>query len=136
MRWAALLLGIAATVNALGPGRPEKSRWDTFFMLAVDLQVLMGLVLYFGLSPFTTSGMNDPRMALGEPVLRFWTFLHISLMFGAALMVRVGRILAMNASTPDARRRRRGIAFAVALAIMAAGIPWPGTAAARPLFRV
>jgi len=140
MRWAALALGTAATIRAFRPGveaagREGRSRWDTFFMLAVDLQVLLGLALYFGLSPTTTAGMNDLHAALHTPVLRFWTFVHILSMFGAAGLVRVGRVMAMLAPTADARRLRRGLAFAAALVVMAAAIPWPGTAAGRPLFR-
>ncbi len=141
MRWAALALGAAATVNAFvgrreNPARPGRSRWDTFFMLAVDLQVLLGLFLYFGLSPSTTAGMNDLQAAVHTPVLRFWTFTHIVTMFGAAVLVRVGRVIAMNAPTPEARHRRKGIAFALTVATMAAGTPWPGTIVGRPLFRL
>ena len=140
MRWVALALGSAATLNAFltrreSPGREGRSRWDTFFMLAVDLQVLLGLVLYFGLSPATTAGMNDLRGALHTPVLRFWTFVHILSMFGAAALVRAGRVLAMLAPTADTRRKRRGVAFVAALLVMVAAIPWPGTTAGRPLFR-
>ena len=139
-RWATLLLGVAATLNAFlnrteNPAKPGRSRWDTSFMAAVDLQVLLGLVLYFGLSPVTTAGLNDLSAAIHTPVLRFWTFIHIIAMFGAMILVRVGRVLAMNAKTPDARRLRKGVAFVAALAVMAAAIPWPGTAAGRPLFR-
>jgi cytochrome bd-type quinol oxidase subunit 1 len=140
-RWAALLLGVAATLNAFlnrteNPAKPGRSRWDTFFMAAVDLQVLLGLVLYFGLSPVTTAGLNDLSEAIHSPILRFWVFFHIIAMFGGMLLVRVGRVLAMTGKTPDARRFRKGIAFAAALLVMAAAIPWPGTAAGRPLFRV
>jgi hypothetical protein len=140
MRWAALLLGAAATVNSFfnrreNPARGGRSRWDTFFMMAVDLQVLLGLFLYFGLSPSTTEGMNDFHAALHIPALRFWTFTHIATMFGAVVLVRVGRVLAMSAPTPEARRTRRGVAFALALVAMIAGIPWPGTTVGRPLFR-
>src|SRR5882672_2762680 len=110
MRWAALALGAAATVNAFvgrreNPARPGRSRWDTFFMAAVDLQVLLGLFLYFGLSPSTTAGMNDFHAALHTPALRFWTVTHITMMFGGMLLVRVGRVLALNAPTPEARRK-------------------------------
>ena len=53
LRWAALLLGIAATLNAFWhrgdtAGRPRGLRWDWSFMLALDLQALFGLLLYFG----------------------------------------------------------------------------------------
>ena len=139
-RWAALILGAAATLNAFlsereNPARPGRSRWDTFFMLTIDIQVLLGLMLYFGLSPFTTAGMNDLHAAVHTPALRFWTFTHILAMFGAFILVRVGRVLSINGATAEARRMRKGVAFALALLVMVAAIPWPGMAAGRPLFR-
>jgi hypothetical protein len=121
--------------RAENPAKPGRSRWDTFFMASVDLQVLLGLALYFGLSPVTTAGLNDLSAALHTPILRFWTFIHIIAMFGGMLLVRVGRVLALTAKTPEARRMRKGLAFAAALVVMVAAIPWPGTAAGRPLFR-
>ena len=52
VRWATLLLAVAATLNAFrpaGPRGPLPGRlWDTFFMFTIDIQVLFGLVLYFG----------------------------------------------------------------------------------------
>jgi hypothetical protein len=141
LRWATLLLAIAATINAFRTPSADAGRlpgrwWDTLFMLAVDLQVLFGLVLYFGLSPFTTTAMNDFGAAAHIPALRFWAFEHAGAMFAAVVLVRVGRVLAMNAATPRAARNRRLICFALATATMLAAIPWPGLQNARPLFRV
>jgi hypothetical protein len=80
--------------------------------------------------------MNDLSAAMHTPTLRFWTFTHILSMFGAVILVRIGRVLAMNAPTPAAGRTRKGVAFAAALCVMMAAIPWPGTAVGRPLFRL
>jgi hypothetical protein len=139
-RWLSLLLGIAATVNAFRetPVFDEKrkgSRWDTFFMASVDLQVLFGLALYFGLSPFTTEAMNNLSSAMKSPALRFWAVDHAVMMFGAVILVRLGRIFAMTAKTPEARRTRRLICFGLAVVAMLAAIPWPGFAQGRPLLR-
>src|SRR5262245_27192438 len=54
LRWAALLFGAIATFNAFRrraevDDRPRGQRWDWVFMLAIDLEVLCGLLLYFGL---------------------------------------------------------------------------------------
>ena len=81
LRWAALLLGAIATFNAFRhradtAERPRGQRWDWAFMLAVDLQVLCGLLLYFGLSPFTSAAMSNMGAALRDPGLRFWVFTH------------------------------------------------------------
>ena len=141
LRWAALLLAIGATLNALRPDtdlsrKPPGSRWDTFLMAAVDLQVLLGLTLYFGLSPFTTLAFEDMGAAMGNTGLRFWVIEHVTAMVGAIAAVRVGRVLALNAKTPEARRRRRLWSFAAATLLLIIGIPWPGLPYGRPFFRI
>jgi hypothetical protein len=44
-------------------------------------------------------------------------------------------VLAINAKTPESRRMRRFVAFALTTAVIVIGIPWPGLANGRPLFR-
>jgi hypothetical protein len=141
LRWVALLLAIAAAINALRTDRdlserPPGARLDTLFMAAVDLQVLFGLLLYFGLSPFTMEAFENFGSVMENPGLRFWTIEHITAMLSVNVLVRVGRVLALSARTPAARRRRRAIAFGLALLVMLVGIPWPGLDYGRPLFRI
>lgn len=140
VRWVTLLLAVAATINAFRPpgavGRMPGRWWDIFFMLAIDLQVLVGLVLYFGLSPFTVQAMNDVGAAMKSPGLRFWSVEHAGGMLATMMLVRIGRIMAANASTPASARNRRLVCFALATIVMIASIPWPGLANGRPLFRL
>jgi len=141
LRWITLLLACAATINASRPAAaspaPLRGRWwDTFFMLAVDLQVLFGLVLYFGLSPFTTQAMENIRVAMQNPTMRFWAVEHAGAMLAAVVLVRMGRVMSMNAASPVAARRRRLICFAIATVLMIAATPWAGLANGRPLFRL
>ena len=140
LRWAALLLGAAATFNAFRhradpDERARGLRWDWGFMLALDLQALCGVLLYFGLSPFTREAMSHMAAALRDPVLRFWAFTHVATMVVALVAVRAGRVFAMGETTSPARRNGRYICFGIAVLAMVAGIPWPGLAGARPLFR-
>jgi hypothetical protein len=140
LRWITLLLACAATINA---GRPPAASpaplrgrwWDTLFMLAVDLQVLFGLVLYFGLSPFTMSAMENFRAAMQNPAMRFWAVEHAGTMLAAVVLVRMGRVMALNAASPATARRRRLVCFAIATILMIAATPWSGLANGRPLFR-
>jgi len=141
LRWVALLLGVAATFNAFrhraDPADPPRGRrWDTFFMLALDLQVLFGVLLYFGLSPFTREAMNNVEAALRDPALRFWAITHVAMMFVALVAVRAGRVFTMVERPSRARRNGRYICFAIALLAMVAGVPWPGLANGRPWFRL
>ena len=141
LRWVALLLGAAARMNAFRhradtSERPRGRWWDTFFMLALDLQILFGLLLYLGLSPFSREVWNNAGVALHDPALRFWGFEHAAMMFGAAAAVRVGRVYAIGAKSTAARRNGRFIWFGVAVMAMVMGIPWPGLTSGRPLFRL
>jgi hypothetical protein len=134
-------LGVTATFNAFRhrsdtADRPRGQRWDWAFMLALDLQVLFGLLLYFGLSPFTSTAMSNMGVALRDPALRFWGLTHVATMLVALIAVRTGRVLAMGEPTSRARRNGRYLCFAIALLVMMAGVPWPGLAYARPLFRL
>jgi hypothetical protein len=141
MRWLTLALAAAATFNASRPSTEGAKAlpgrwWDTFLMLAVDLQVFFGLVLYFGLSPFTKEAMQNVSLAMTTPALRFWAVEHAGGMFLSVLLVRMGRVLAANAKTPAAARNRRLTCFAIATLGMLISIPWPGLANGRPLFRL
>ena len=141
LRWAALLFGAAATFNAFQrredtDERPRGQRWDWVFMLALDLEVLCGLLLYFGLSPFTSEAMSNVGLALRDPTLRFWAFLHPAAMLVALIAVRAGRVFAMGEPASPARRNGRYICFAIAVLAILAGIPWPGLAYGRPLVRL
>jgi hypothetical protein len=141
MRWLTLFLALATTANAFRrpasiagplPGR----WWDWSLMLAVDLQVFFGLVLYFGLSPFTKQAMANFGAAMRTPGLRFWAIEHAAGMFAAVVLVRMGRVLAANAGSVGAARNRRLVCFGLATVLMLASIPWPGLTNGRPLFRL
>ena len=141
LRWVALLLGAAATFNAFRDRadtaeRPRGQRWDWLFMLALDVQVLLGLLLYFGLSPFTREAMSNVGLALRDPGLRFWAVTHVATMVVALVAVRAGRVFAMGDTISRAQRNGRCLCFGVALLAMIAGVPWPGLANGRPLFRL
>jgi hypothetical protein len=140
LRWATLVLAIAATLNAfrhpIDPNARLPGRWwDTLFMLAIDLQVVVGLVLYFGLSPFTREAMENVGATLNNPALRFWAIEHAGGMFVAVVLVRMGRVMALNARSAASARTRRLACFGVATLLIIAAIPWPGLANGRPLLR-
>jgi heme A synthase len=134
IRWAALALGIVATVSAVT--RRPTERVGLFFMVVLDLQLLLGLALYFLLSPFTAQAMKDMAAAMRDASLRFWAVEHITTMIVAVALAHVGRVLARKARTPESRRTREIVCFGLATVLMIVGIPWPGMANGRPLFRV
>jgi hypothetical protein len=141
LRWLALVAGIAATVAAMSApdsGRPHHraDTWGMVFMMLLDVQLLLGLVLYLVLSPFTREALNDFGAAMKNAGLRFFAVEHVTLMLGAVLVAHLGRVLARKARTPEAKRGRLLLSFGLATLLMIIGIPWPGLAAGRPLFRI
>jgi hypothetical protein len=140
LRWAALVAGVGATVAAFtdraqtaGLGRAD--RWGLALMAALDLQMLLGLLLYLVLSPAMEAIRQNFAAAMQDRVARFWAVEHISMMLMAVILVHVGRVLARKAKTPEARRTRLLICFGIATLAMIAATPWPGMSNGRPLFR-
>jgi ABC-type uncharacterized transport system permease subunit len=120
--------------QTLSPTRGDL--WALVLMSLLDLQMLLGLLLYLVLSPFTTEALRDFGAAMKNPGLRFFAVEHVTLMLGAVILAHAGRVLARKAKTADAKRTRMLICFGLATILMILGIPWPGMASGRPLFRV
>jgi hypothetical protein len=140
LRWAALVAGVGATMAAFtdraqtaGVGRAD--RWGLALMATLDLQMLLGLLLYLVLSPMMEAIRQDFSGAMQNRVGRFWAVEHISTMLVAVILVHVGRVLARKAKSPEAKRTRLLVCFGIATLAMIGATPWPGTASVRPLFR-
>jgi heme A synthase len=140
VRWLALIAGIVATIAAIvDRGAREKSaadRWGLVLTIALDIQLLVGLLLYFVVSP----NMAEIRAHFGEAMrigqLRFWAVEHATAMLIAVVLAHVGRVLARRAPTPASKRTRSIVCFGLATILMIVGMPWPGMAAGRPLLRL
>ena len=118
------------------PWTPADARASRLFMITLDIQLLLGLLLYLVLSPFTRQAMSDMGAAMKVSALRFFVVEHL---FGMLDRGRAGARRAREdpASLGDARRHRTAlIFFTLALIAIFASIPWPGMPAGRPLFRI
>ena len=139
LRWAVIIVGLWTILRAAVPGpRPWTVTDDRFvrlFVISLDLQLLLGLALYFVLSPFTRQAMADMATAMKVPGLRFFAVEHLFGMLIGITLAHVGAIKIRK--TPIERRHRVAlIYFVLALLAILASIPWPGIAAGRPLFRL
>ena len=143
LRWVVLLLGLLAIARAIS-GRAGRRPWTgaderagRFFTSALDLQMLIGLILYFVLSPITGAGIRDIGAAMKNDGLRFWTVEHLIGMVIGITLAHIGR--GRISKTTDAARRHRTalVFFTLALIVILLSIPWPGRPiVGRPLFRM
>ena len=140
IRWIALVAAVGVTLAAVrgkveGPSSLA-DRWALVAMMALDIQMLLGLVLYLGLSPNMQEILNHFGDAMKRADTRFWAVEHISAMFAAVALSHVGRVLARKAATPAAKRTRLLVTFGLATLLIILGMPWPGRPGGRPLFRL
>jgi hypothetical protein len=130
LRWAVIAAGIAAVARG-GARDSSTGRW---FTILLDVQMLIGLLLYFVLSPFTKAALGDFGGAMGNSQLRFFAVEHV---FGMVIGLALAHIgTAKIKKAPEHRRGRLAMIFyGLALIAILASIPWPGMPAGRPLFR-
>jgi hypothetical protein len=140
LRWAVILAGLFVLVRAYG-GWSGRKTWtgadDTggfWFILLLDIQVVLGLILYFFLSPITQNAMQNFGEAMRVSALRFWAVEHTFGMVVGVALAHIGRVRARKAS-PARRHRTAAIFYTLALIAILISIPWPGTPAGRVLFR-
>ena len=141
LRWAVLLFGLWTVFSAMSGIAGKKSyttadsRSNFFFMLSCDIQLLLGLILYFTNSWFDR--LKDLGNNMKDANSRFFTMEHGLLMIIALILVHVGRVSVKKAGTPAAKHKRTLLYFGLALVLILAAIPWPfREAIARPLLRL
>src|SRR5262245_26706735 len=141
LRWLVLAAGLVAFGRALagmrgrGAWTPADDRAGQLFVGTLDLQFLIGLVLYFGLSPITRAAFQDFGGAMGNSMLRFWAVEHILGMVIAVALAHIGRVRVRKTTDAVRRHKLAAIFFGLALVAILATIPCPGMPAGRPLFR-
>lgn len=140
IRWLILIFAfwtIIRAVSGLISKRvytPADSSSNFFFMLGMDIQLLIGMILYF------TNGWFESLKNFGDsmkdPMVRFFTMEHSVMMIIAWILVHAGRISVKKTSDPNAKFKKTLLFFGIALLIILIAIPWPfREAVARPWFR-
>ena len=158
LRWLVLifaLLAIIRSINGLSFKRgftQQDSRIGMLFVTFLDLQVLIGLILYFAVSPLTTAAMQNFGGAMSNSATRYFLVEHSVMMLlaliaahvGRSMVRRIGKAIQLSTSNPKriepkaaarSQHRLTIIWFAISLVIILAAIPWPFLAAGRPLLR-
>ena len=129
-----LLITAVLGVRARSSWSAPQERLHKVFLGVLDLQLLLGLVLYFVLSPITALALQNMGAAMKDAQLRFFGVEHIFTMVLAIIVAHVGRVRSKR-KAGSARQRSVLITQLIWLVLTLAAIPWPGVDVARPLFR-
>ena len=139
LRWAVLLTGLFAAFRGISGWRSHRpwtlsdERAGFWFLTTLDLQFLLGLLLYGVLSPITWAAFQDFGGAMKDPVARFWAVEHAFGMIVAITLAHIGRSRVHKTGDDGKRHKLAAIFFSLAILIILVSIPWPGLRHGRPL---
>ncbi len=129
----AVYRGYAGSSNRLPFTKADNAMGASFvgFML---LQLIIGLGLYFGLSPYGLKAMKVAG-AMKDPTIRFFGMEHIAVMVVAVVIAQIGRTLSKKRLSDVQKHKTAFIYYGIALLLVLLMIPWGIWNPARPLFR-
>ena len=130
LRWVVVIGGLVAAVRALygwlanKPWRPLDNQLGLLFMVSMDIQLLLGLLLYFVLSPITSENLSNIGELMGDAGARFYLVEHSLTMIVAVGLAHAGRSLSKRAEDDTGKHMRAAIFFTLAILLVLALIPW------------
>ena len=133
LRWIILIVAIWAIVK-MASGRSGNKPFTAsdkkpalFFLIFMDVQLLVGLFLYFtsatyGYASFKTYSFGE---IMKTAVLRFFAVEHLIAMIIAVILVHIGYSATKKAPTDKQKFNKAFWCFLIALIVILASIPWP-----------
>jgi uncharacterized membrane protein len=142
LRWFVIIFAIwtlVKTMGGLGGNKPftkAEKRPAMLLMIVCDIQLLLGLFLYFtgalGIKNIQNQGMGN---VMKDSLSRFWAVEHITGMLIAIVLIHIGYASVKKDIADGAKYKKVFWMTLIAFIIIFATIPWPFRAAiARPLF--
>ncbi len=141
LRWLVLLAAVVAIVRAIA-GVTGKRPWGSadaaagkWFIIGLDSQALIGIIIYLFLSPFTMSAWGNMAETMRNGPLRLIVIEHqVGMIIGLAL-AHIGQArIRKTADAPQAHKLAL-VFFTLALLAILLSIPWPFMPGGRPLLR-
>lgn len=130
IRWVILIAGAVAIIRAFMGWFGNRDWIDTdrkaglLFTISIDIQVLIGLVLYIFLSPITKAAFRAFGDVMSDAGLRYFTIEHVFYMVLALVFAHLGSILPRQVDSALQKHRRAALWFTLAYLLVLAGIPW------------
>jgi hypothetical protein len=114
----------------------QDRKLNTYLMLLLHSQLVIGFALYLGVSPMMKNILSDFGASMKDSDLRFWSVEHMFGMVAAIVIAQVGASKAKKQAT-DAQKFRTGfVYFSIALLLILLMIPFGIWNQERPFFRM
>ena len=134
-RWLVIVAGLYATIR-FWRGWLQAGTWTAgetaaarLFVTTLDVQFLLGIVLYVFFSPLTRKAFGDMGAAMRDAPVRYFVVEHVAMMLAAIVIAHVGSARVKRASTDVAKFQTAALWFGVAIAAVLGFVPW-----GRPFF--
>lgn len=140
-RWIILLSGLVLLVTliySLSKSQKFNKVMKTLaltFLGSLHIQLLIGIVLYFFLSPFTQAAFKDFGSAMKNPELRFWAVEHTLLNVIGIILAQIGYSISKRKINDQAKQRTLLIWMGIAFFVILLAIPMGIMGVERPWFR-
>lgn len=130
LRWIVLIFLVLAFLSSL-KGWFSKGKWKKQnnltglgLVVFMDIQFLIGIILYAGVSPITKAAFQNFGAAMKNPELRFYVVEHILIMLVALVLVHLGRIKSKRILIDWKKHRAVAIYYGISLLLILIAIPW------------
>lgn len=129
-RWLVLIALVLAIIFAFS-GWIKKGKWTKrdnltglILVIFMDLQFLIGIILYAFVSPLTKAAFSDFGAAMKNADLRFYAVEHILMMLVALILVHIGRSKSKKEITDWKKHKQSTIFYGISLLLILVAIPW------------
>jgi hypothetical protein len=141
LRWVVVIAGLIVLARAI-TGLTGRRDWGSadgaslrVFSVVLDVQFLIGLLLYVWLSPFIRDAWADLAATMRNAPLRFFTVEHTTGMIIGLALTHVGKSKIGKAADAAQKHKLAAVFIGLAMVAILLSIPWPGMPGGRPLLR-
>jgi hypothetical protein len=115
VRWIVLICFVFALMASFASWLLHARRTKTqqlsgvALVVSMDVQLLLGLILYFGVSPVVQAALGMGSSMMKDRVMRFWGMEHMVAMILAVAVLHAGRMIAKKSQSDISFCRRLAV---------------------------
>lgn len=138
LRWVIVIFGFYAILRSVigwftqADWTKKDDRISLAYTILLDIQLVVGIVLFLFASPITTEALRDLNLIGNDQIAEFFTIRHVIVMVIAVAFANIGRMLARRIAFGFGPHRHAATWFAISMIVIFTAIPWPFMPVARP----